>query len=136
MSEAIFKGRSGKLYRFHVLRAGAAALPEPAVYAFARPGPGGRGWRPLYLSRTANLAQRLNRHERWEEARLLGATHVLAWFHPERAMREAAEAELHETLRPILNHGQPAAAEPVVELTPFAKAAEAAILSLRRVAQG
>lgn len=103
MSEAIFKGASGKLYRFHVLRPGAAALQEPAVYAFARPGPGLKQWTPVFLSRTANLAERLQGHERWEEARLLGATHVLALFTPERAERDAAEQDLAQVLRPTLN---------------------------------
>jgi hypothetical protein len=103
MSEAIFKGASGKLYRFHVLRAKAPTLAEPAVYAFARPGPGPRGWTPLFLSRTGNLADRLNGHERWDEAQRLGATHILALFEPERDLRGAAEADLLEALRPALN---------------------------------
>lgn len=123
MAEAIFKGESGKLYRFFVLRPMAPALPEPAVYAFARPGPDGRGWTPVFLSRTANLAGRLDGHERWEEARLLGATHVLALFQPERATREATEADLLAALRPVLNGGETpareAAAAIAAEVVPF-----------------
>jgi hypothetical protein len=103
MSEAIFKGQSGRLYRFHALRPNGSTLSEPAVYAFARPGPGLRAWTPLFLSRTGNLAERLQGHERWEEAQLLGATHVLALFEPERESRQAAEADLVEALRPVLN---------------------------------
>lgn len=120
MSEAIFKGDSGKLYRFFVLRPNTPTLAEPAVYAFARPGPQGRGWTPVFLSRTANLAQRLESHERWEEARLLGATHVLAFFHPERSGREAAEGDLAPALRPVLNHdAQPAPAAAAATVVPF-----------------
>jgi len=102
MTEAIFKGESGKLYRFHVLRAQAPTLSEPALYAFARPGPG-LSWTPLFLSRTGNLADRLNGHERWEEAQRLGATHVLALFEPEREGRTFAENDLLAALRPALN---------------------------------
>lgn len=103
MMEAIFKGVSGKLYRFHVLRANAPTLREPALYAFARPGPGAKAWTPLFLSRTGNLADRLDGHERWEEAQRLGATHVLALFEPDRDARAAAEEDLIEALRPALN---------------------------------
>ncbi len=121
MGEAILKGASGKLYRFFVLRPLAPALPEPAVYAFARPSGDGRGWAPVFLSRTANLAARLAGHERWEEACLLGVTHVLAYFQPERAAREQCEADLLEALRPLLN-AEPSR-EPLAavagEVTPF-----------------
>lgn len=106
MTEAIFKGASGRLYRFHVLRAQTPTLPEPALYAFARPGPGGRSWTPLFLSRTGNLADRLNGHERWDEAQRLGATHVLALFEPERDNRAFAETDLLDALRPALNAPQ------------------------------
>lgn len=102
MSEAIFKGASGKFYRFYVLRPSAPALPEAALYVFARPGPN-LSWRPLFLSRTANLARRLKGHERWEEARLLGATHVLALFEPDRTRRAEFEEDLLDVLRPALN---------------------------------
>jgi hypothetical protein len=103
MSEALFKGQTGKVYRFLALRPGAPSLHEPAVYAFARPGPLGKGWTPLFLSRTADLATRLDGHERWLEAELLGATHVLALFEPERAAREEAEDDLVASLKPVLN---------------------------------
>ncbi|MDX2233937.1 MAG: hypothetical protein NW200_05520, partial [Hyphomonadaceae bacterium] len=88
------------------------AFPEgPAVYAFARPAFNGRQWTPLFLSRTANLAVRMAGHERWEEATLLGATHVLILSFPERAEREAAEIDLADALRPIMNDDGPAETE-------------------------
>jgi len=103
MSEAIFRGISGRLHRFDV-RPPAEPFPaEPAVYCFARPGPGGRGWTPLFLSRTGNLAKRLANHEQWPEAQLLGATHVLVCQHDERDAREYVEADLAQALRPVMN---------------------------------
>lgn len=111
MQEAVFKGASGKLYRFAVLRPDGAFPEGPAVYAFARPAFGGRSWAPLFLSRTANLAVRMTGHERWEEAQLLGATHVLLLSFHDRAEREAAEADLADALRPVMNDDEPAATE-------------------------
>ncbi|MEJ0024111.1 MAG: hypothetical protein WDN76_12360 [Alphaproteobacteria bacterium] len=75
----------------------------PAVYAFARRGAGGSGWITLFLSRTANLSQRMARHELWDEARRLGATHILIHQRHERDAREAVEADLLAALRPLLN---------------------------------
>lgn len=103
MSEAIFRGISGRLHRFSVHRPDAAFETAPAVYCFARPGPGGRGWTPLFLSRTGNLAKRLASHEQWPEAKLLGATHILVNEHDERDAREYVEADLAQALRPVMN---------------------------------
>ena len=50
MNEAIFRGISGRLHRFSVHRPHAQFASAPAVYCFARPGPGGRGWTPLFLT--------------------------------------------------------------------------------------
>ncbi len=111
MQEAVFKGATGKLYRFAALRPDGAFPDGPAVYAFARPAFGGRTFAPLFLSRTANLAVRMAGHERWEEAQLLGATHVLLLSFPERAEREAAEIDLAAALRPIMNDDAPAESE-------------------------
>jgi hypothetical protein len=76
---------------------------EPAVYCFARPGHGGRGWTPLFLSRTGNLCKRMASHEQWPEAQLLGATHVLVHQADERDAREYVEADLAQSLKPAMN---------------------------------
>lgn len=103
MSEVIFRGASGRLHRFAAHRPDASFPEAPAVYCFARPGPGGRGWTPLFLSRTANLSKRLANHEHWPEAQLLGATHVLVHQRDERDVREFVEADLALALRPVMN---------------------------------
>jgi hypothetical protein len=103
MSEAIFRGESGRLHRFRVHRPQEQFAVQAAVYCFARPGPNGRGWTPLFLSRTANLAKRLASHEQWPEAQLLGATHVLVCQHDERDAREYVEADLAAALKPVMN---------------------------------
>src|ERR1700748_2132282 len=103
MSEAIFRGISGRLHRFTAHRPSENFGVAAAVYCFARPGPGGRGWTPLFLSRTAKLSKRLACHERWHEAQLLGATHVLVHQRDERDARELVEADLTEALRRVMN---------------------------------
>lgn len=103
MSEAIFRGISGRLHRFTAHRPNEHFGVTAAVYCFARPGPGGRGWTPLFLSRTANLSRRLACHEQWPEAQLLGATHVLVHQRDERDVREFVEADLSAALRPVMN---------------------------------
>jgi hypothetical protein len=103
MSEAIFRGFSGRLHRFSVHCPQEQFGAGPAVYCFARPGPGGRGWTPLFLSRTGNLAKRLAAHEQWPQAQLLGATHVLVCAHDERDAREYVEADLAQALKPVMN---------------------------------
>lgn len=103
MNEAIFRGVSGRLHRFSVHRPHEQFAASPAVYCFARPGHGGRGWIPLFLSRTGNLAKRMAGHEQWSEALLLGATHILIVEHDERDAREYVEADLVQALKPIMN---------------------------------
>jgi len=103
MSEAIFRGVSGRLHRFSVHRPHEAFEAEPGVYCFARPGPSGRGWTPLFLSRTGNLSKRLAGHEQWEDAQRLGATHILIHDADERDVREYVESDLAQALRPVMN---------------------------------
>lgn len=110
MSEAIFRGLSGRLHRFAAHRPDAEFAASPAVYCFARPGLGGRGWTPLFISRTANLAKRLASHEQWPDAQLLGATHILVCQHDERDAREYVEADLAQALKPVMNAPEAAAA--------------------------
>jgi hypothetical protein len=111
MSDVYFRGASGRLHRFGVHRPGEHFPVAPAVYAFARPSDSGRGWTPVFLSRTANLSARMERHERWAEAQMLGATHILVHQRDERDVREFVEADLLEALNPVLN-------APVLEATP------------------
>jgi hypothetical protein len=101
MNEVIFKGASGRLHRFQAHRPDAAFAEAPAVYCFARVQ--GRGWTPLFISRTGNLAKRFATHEQWPEAQRLGATHVLIIERDERDAREFVEADLLESLRPVMN---------------------------------
>jgi len=103
MSEMIFRGASGRLHRFAAHRPDEIFPETAAVYAFARPGPSGRGWVPVFLSRTANLSKRLASHEAWPEAQLLGATHVLVHQRDERDAREFVEADLAIALKPVMN---------------------------------
>jgi len=103
MNEAIFRGLSGRLHRFSVHRPDAQFAQAPGVYCFARPGPNGRGWSPLFISRTGNMAKRMAAHEQWPEAQLLGATHILVHCHDERDAREYVEADLARALRPVMN---------------------------------
>lgn len=101
MSEAIFRGVSGRLHRFAVHRPDERFSEAPGVYCFARAS--GRGWTPLFLSRTGNLSKRLATHEQWAEAQLLGATHILVHCHDERDAREYVEADLARALKPVMN---------------------------------
>lgn len=103
MNEAIFRGISGRLHRFKVRRPDAEFDGAPGVYCFARPGPSGRGWTPLFISRTGNLAKRLAHHEQWGEAQLLGATHILVHDADERDAREYVEADLCQAMKPVMN---------------------------------
>jgi hypothetical protein len=116
MSEAIFRGISGRFHRFSVYRPDSDFAAAPAVYCFARPGHGGRGWAPLFLSRTANLAKRLASHEQWPEAQLLGATHILVCQHDERDAREYVESDLAQALKPVMNTPTEQAAETPLKL--------------------
>lgn len=103
MTEAIFRGVSGRLHRFSVHKPHADFEEAPGVYCFARPGLGGRGWTPLFVSRTGNLCKRLAGHEQWPEAQRLGATHILVHQRDERDAREYVESDLAQALRPVMN---------------------------------
>ena len=71
------------------------------LYIFARMA--GDGWDPLYVGKTENFRMRLPAHERWEEARSLGATHVHALVVPLEADRVRLEAALIGLLEPSMN---------------------------------
>lgn len=72
------------------------------LYIFAYSTGGGR-WKALYVGQTEDFSSRIPNHERWEEARRLGATHVHARVVPQAATRDVLERLLIENLQPPLN---------------------------------
>lgn len=60
-------------------------------------------WEPLYVGQTDSFRNRIPPHERWEEAVLLGATHVHAMEVPQAALRAQLERELIAGYQPPLN---------------------------------
>lgn len=62
-----------------------------------------RQWIPLYVGQTDSFAVRLANHERWDEARQLGATHVHALVVESEAIRGSLERQLIVALQPPLN---------------------------------
>ncbi len=71
------------------------------LYIFARVA--GDGWDPLYVGKTENFRASIPSHERWPEARRLGATHVHALVVPLEANRRRLEAVLIAQLKPAMN---------------------------------
>jgi len=60
-------------------------------------------WHAYYIGITDSFQDRHPNHERWEEAKCLGATHVHARGESQAAVRESIEKELIETYQPTLN---------------------------------
>lgn len=60
-------------------------------------------WEPYYIGQADSFQRRLPSHERWEEARRLGASHVHARSVQQEDMRAQIERELVETYKPTLN---------------------------------
>jgi len=71
------------------------------LYIFARVA--GDRWDALHVGKAENFCMRLPSHERWEEARRLGATHVHALVVPLEANRARLEAALIAYLKPPMN---------------------------------
>jgi hypothetical protein len=72
------------------------------VYVFAGP-TSGNVWKAYYIGITESFQNRHPNHERWEEAKRLGATHVHARAEAQAASREAIEKALIGTFQPPLN---------------------------------
>jgi excinuclease UvrABC nuclease subunit len=71
------------------------------LYIFARVA--GDRWDPLYVGKTENFRTRIPSHERWDEARRLGATQVHALVVPLEVHRVRLEAALIGLLKPPMN---------------------------------
>ena len=60
-------------------------------------------WEPFYIGRTNSLKDRLSDHERWDEARALGATHIHTRVERAASRRKALEEHLLDGFGPPLN---------------------------------
>jgi hypothetical protein len=82
-------------------------MEVPANYMFAHLTV--NGWHILYIGQCASARDRLPCHERWEDARKLGATHVLNHVSsPDEKIRKTEERDLIASHTPVLNtHYQP-----------------------------
>jgi hypothetical protein len=98
-------GKSGKTYRYWFLAQMTTdgILAVGGNYCFSKRLPNGN-FLPLYFGETEDLQARLPTHERWEEAKRAGATHV--WTHTTPAgeqARVAEEQDLIQQWNPPLN---------------------------------
>ena len=97
-------GSTGAKYRFWFIELSLAGVHrQPGAYMFVRMANQGGGWVPVYIGIADNLVDRLTGHERWAEAKQLGATHVMAQVQADRTAREKAEQDLIAHWNPPLN---------------------------------
>ena len=79
----------------------------PGVYIFAGTSPDGRWWQAKYIGKTTSFAQRLSNHERWEDAKQSGATHIHALVIHDEIERSSLEYMLIQNYAPPLNTSHP-----------------------------
>src|SRR5262249_27283175 len=105
MSYVDWVGRSGTKHRYWFLdRITADGIkPEGGNYAFVRQLTNGN-FTPLYFGQAENLQARIPCHERWDDAKRAGATHVMAHTtQGGEAARLAEERDLIQQWNPPLN---------------------------------
>ena len=89
---------------FHVYDAGITAWNGvPGLYIFAAEDSARRVWRAPYVGETHSFEERIPTHEKWPEARQLGATHVHARVEQDGVLRTALEHQLIQAFQPPLN---------------------------------
>ena len=86
-------------YEFQIHRPDASWNAVAGVYIFAKRV--GRLWEAVYVGETTSFADEIPAHERWPEARSMGATHVHVRAEPFR--RREIEEELIRAHAPSLN---------------------------------
>lgn len=99
-------GQSGKNYRYFFLKSIAAAdvKKEAGNYIFTKPGATAGKEVVLYIGQADDLSRRLSTHERWEEAKRVGATRVYAHLtQGGESVRCAEERDLIQRWNPPLN---------------------------------
>jgi excinuclease UvrABC nuclease subunit len=90
-----------KTYEFQVLQKDASWNAVGGVYIFA--GIKDNFWRAYYIGQAESFKTRMLNHDKWDEARELGATHVHAMTIQQAASRDAIERDLIQSFQPQLN---------------------------------
>lgn len=90
-------------YVFHVCDYDTDWKDAPGVYIFTGVNQK-NNWIPVYIGETGSFSDRMAGHERWEQARRLGATHVHARVvQGDRQVRVGIQDELVQAYSPPLN---------------------------------
>jgi len=88
-------------YNFEVCEKSGLWRVSPGLYVFA--GFANGYWIAKYIGKTEDFNARIPRHERWEEAVRLGATHVHARIETNAIQRMLIERDLIQRFQPPLN---------------------------------
>ena len=96
-------GQSGNVYQYTVYPLDTAFPPAPANYIYAKESEDGQ-WIPLYIAQTRDMHQRLEGHEKLQDATEQGATHIHVNFSaPSQAARCTQERDLILRWKPACN---------------------------------
>lgn len=96
-------GQSGQEYPYQIYSIDTTFRPLPGNYIYARQDENGN-WIPVYVAQTRDMHQRLEGHEKLQEAREAGATHIHVHFSQTgQAARCSEEHDLIERWAPQCN---------------------------------
>jgi hypothetical protein len=106
MAEAptiMWRGLSGKEYKYWIYPIGTSFKKEPGNYIFAKETRSGY-WLPCYIGQTENLDERLGDHEKEACAKRNGATHIQTHLASGgEVVRKAEEKDLIQKRKPPCN---------------------------------
>lgn len=101
MSSVNFQSSTGVAIQLTPYPGNTTWNPKAGIYAFAHKDT--NGWVIHYVGQTNSFADRIPSHERWEDARRAGATHVLAAVVATQGDRDKIESAMIRELQPRLN---------------------------------
>lgn len=99
----LYEDSNGKIHHLGVSRHEARWNDLPAVYAFITSGSLLAPPRALYVGQTVSLRDRIPTHERWHEAKAMGAMWVASVTVHNRLMLSWLEQDMIQRLQPPLN---------------------------------
>lgn len=108
-------GQTGSLYRYWFLLdpSPSGIVSQSGNYMFVKQT--NMGWVPVYIGESDDLRVRLPNHPEWQNARMHGATHIMAHTTPAGdGARKSEEADLISRWNPPLNVHHRTGATPFV----------------------